>query len=207
MFFKLLLLLTVFFPTETILIDKIAAVVNNEIITLSDLDKAIQFFPNLRKKDESDNEFYQRTLNDLINYKVIYLEYNQEFNLAEEDHEEVQIPILKKAGSLNKLIAQLRRFDMKWEDFKKFIKEKVLYEKVLKEKLQLNIIVHFKEIEQFYQIEYLPIQKKLNIPPKTLIEMSPVIEKHLKKIKTQLELFEWIKERRSFYQIENKLGE
>jgi hypothetical protein len=54
-----------------ILIDKIAAVVNDEIITLTDIDKAIQFFPGFRKTLEREEEFYLRVLEDLINYKVV----------------------------------------------------------------------------------------------------------------------------------------
>ena len=68
-----------------------------------------------------------------------------------------------------------------------------------------QIIINFKEIESFYNKEYLPAQKKLKLKPKTLIEMTPLIEKHLRKIRTDEELSDWLKEIRSSHKIENKL--
>lgn len=188
---------------STIIIDKIAAVVNNEIITITDIDKSIYLFPVFKKKEESSKAFYNRILQKLINYKVIYLEYKNDFILTEENYEEVQTPIIKKQGSLNQLIKLLKKYDMNWKDFKDFIKERVLYEKVLKEKFQINIKISFKEIETFYYKDYLLLQKKLNLKPNSLIEMTTLIEKHLRKVKTEKKLSGWLKEIKSSYKIEN----
>jgi hypothetical protein len=188
-----------------ILIDKIAAVVNEEIITMIDIDKAIQFYPAFRKARESEETFYTRVLEDLINYKVVYLEYQSEFTLEDEDYNEVQTAVIEKLGSLDKLMALLDTFDMEWVDFKDFIKEKVIYERVLKEQLQVKITIDFKEIEDFYYKEYRPLQNELELQPLSLFEMAPQIENHLRKVYTQERLADWLKEIRSSYKIENKL--
>lgn len=196
---------TLFLQPDVILIDKIAAVVNEEIITQSDIDNAIRFYPILRKKDVYTQDFYISVLQDLINYKVVYLEYKDEFTLQQEDYIGVQTSIIKKLGSYNKLMRLLRQFDMKWEDFKDFIKEKVLYEKVLKNIFQIKITIDFKEIETFYNEQYLPSQKSLQLKPKTLIEMAPLIETQLRKDRTDEALAGWLKEITASYKIENKL--
>lgn len=203
MFSKILLYLLILLQPNTIIIDKIAAVVNNEIITMTDIDKSISLFPVFKSNEESSKAFYNRLLQDLINYKIIYLEYKDDFILTEEDYEEVQTPIINKQGSLNQLKTLLKKFDMNWKDFKNFIKEKVLYEKVLKEKFQINIKISFKEIETFYYKDYLLLQKKLNSKPNSLIEMTTLIEKHLRKVKTEKKLSGWLKEIKSSYKIEN----
>ncbi|NIM15147.1 MAG: hypothetical protein GTO45_24550 [Candidatus Aminicenantes bacterium] len=190
---------------NTILIDRIAAVVNDEIITLTDIDKAVQFCPGFNKKQESEEEFYARVLQDLINYKVVYLEYKNDFELQEEDYAQVQTAVIEKFGSLDKLMIRLNTFDMDWPDFKAYIREKVVYEKVLKKRLQVNITINFKEIETFYNNEYLPQQKRLDLKPLSLIEMFPRIENHLRKVRTQQKLAQWLVEIRSSYKIENKL--
>jgi hypothetical protein len=196
------------FPqSDTILVDKIVAVVNNEIITHLDIDKAIQFYPLLRRKNESDRDFYFSVLQDLINYKVIYLEYKDEFILSEEDYTEVQTAIIKKVGSYDKLMRLLRRFDMEWQDFKDFIMEKVAYEKVLRETFQLKININFQDIVAFYNEQYLPSQRSLRLKPKTMIEMAPLIETQLKKDRTDETLAEWLGEITASYKIENKLLE
>jgi len=191
--------------TPTILVDKIATVVNDELITFTDIDKAIQFFPIFRKKEETEDDFYRQVLEDLINYKVVYLEYKNDFVLREEDYAEVQTPVIEKLGSLEELKKLLENFDMDWADFKNFIKEKVVYEKVLKNQLQVKTSIKFDEIEAFYTREYLPLQERLKLKPMSVIEMSTQIEQHLQKVRTQQKLAGWLQELRSSFKIENKL--
>lgn len=190
---------------NTILIDRIAAVVNDEIITLTDIDKAVQFYPGFRKKKESEEEFYARVLQDLINYKVVYLEYKNDFELQEEDYAQVQTAVIEKFGSLDKLMTRLHTFDMDWSNFKAYIREKVVYEKVLQKRLQVKITINFEEIETFYNNEYVPQQKRMDLKPLSLIEMFPRIENYLRKVRTQETLAQWLAEIRSSYKIENKL--
>jgi len=209
MFFRILLLVLFLFtsihPASYTLIEKIVAVVNDEIITLSDIHKSIKIFPVFQNKEESEIAFQKRILEHLINYKIVYLEYKEEYTLTDEDYEELQTTILSKIGSLDKLVNLLRTYDMEWKNFKDFIREKIVYEKVLKEKFQLKIIINFSEIEEFYNQEYLPQQNRLKIPPRSLIEMAPLIEKHLRKKKTEENLSEWLNELKSTYKIEKML--
>jgi hypothetical protein len=202
---KALLSLFILLQPGPILVDKIAALVNEEIITIHDIERVIIFYPVLRQKNETEENFYFRVLSDLINYKVIYLEFSDEFNLSEEDFEQVQTSILKKAGSLEKLLAVLNNFTMSWSDFQNFIREKVLYEKVLKEKFQMEITVPFNEIENFYNNDYIPSQQRLGLIPQNLVEIAPVIEKNLRQLRTEEQLSTWLNNLRSNYNIEIKL--
>jgi len=188
----------------TILLDKIAAVVNEEIITLTDIDKAIQFFPLLRGKQESESQFYAHVLEDLINYKVVYLEHQQDFTLEEEDYVQVQTNAIEKVGSLEKFMGLLKSFDMEWQDFKDFVREKVVFEKVVERHLQIKVSVSFKAIEKFYNEEYVPSQEQMGLQPRSLIEMTSQIENHLKKNQTQQRLADWLKEVRSSFRINIK---
>ncbi len=187
------------------MVDKIAAIVNNEIITIHDIERAIVFFPVFRKKSEGEESFYFRVLSGLIDFKVISLEFSDEFNPSEEDFEQVQTPILKKAGSMEKLLAVLNSFTMSWSDFQNFIKEKVLYEKVLREKFQMEITVPFSDIEEFYHDDYFPSQQRLGLEPQTLVEMAPMIEKYLRQLRTAEQLSSWLNDLRANYNIEIKL--
>jgi hypothetical protein len=186
-----------------ILLDKIAAVVNGEIITLTDIDKAIQLYADFRIGQESEQEFYNRLLEELINYKVVYLEYQDDFQLKEEDY----AAVIEKMGSMDRITVVLNRFDMEWNDFKAFIKERVVYELVLKNQLRVRINIKFKEIEEYYYHEYVPTQKRLELTPRSLIEMAHPIENHLKRERTRKRLKQsgWLTELRSSYTIENKI--
>jgi len=206
LFFCVFLWLFAFFlRAELVIIDQIAASVNDEIITRSDMDKAIRFYPYFRKKGESDRTFYLNVLQDLINHKMVYLEYGEEVTLKEEDYTEEETAIIKNIGSYEQLMALLQQYDMQWRDFREFIKEKVVYEKVLKQKFQLQIAIDFQEIEAFYNEQYLPQQVSLQLKPKTLIEMAPLIEAKLRKDRTEERLAGWLKEITALCKIENKL--
>ncbi|MCX6558040.1 MAG: hypothetical protein NTW95_11555 [Candidatus Aminicenantes bacterium] len=205
MIVKALFSLFVLLQPGPILIDKIAAVVNDEIITIHDIERAIALYPVLSQKNETEENIYFRVLSDLINYKVISLEFSDEFNLSEEDFEQVQTPILKKAGSMEKLLAVLNGFTMNWNDFQNFIREKVLYEKVLREKFQMEITIPFSEIENFYNNDYVPSQQRLGLVPQSLVEMAPVIEKYLRQLKTEEQLSAWLSDLRANDKIEIKL--
>jgi ribosomal protein L16 Arg81 hydroxylase len=205
MIVKALFSLFILLQPAPILVDKIAAIVNDEIITIHDIEQAVAFYPVLRQKNETEESFYFRVLSDLINFKIIFLEFSDEFTLSEEDFEQVQTPILKKAGSMEKLLAMLNNFTMSWNDFQNFIKEKVLYEKVLREKFQMEITIPFNEIENFYNNDYVPSQQRLGLAPQTLVEMAPVIEKYLRQLRTEEQLSTWLNELHSKYIIEIKL--
>jgi len=205
MVIKALLGLFIMLQPGPILVDRIAATVNEEIITIHDIERAIAFFPVLRQNNESEESFYSRILGDLITYKTISLEYSDEFNLSEEDFEAVQTQILEKAGSLEKLLALLSSFALSWSEFEGFIREKVLYEKVLREKFQMEITIPFHEIEDFFNRDYLPSQQQLGLEPRTLVEMAPLIEKYLRKLRTEKQLSAWLKDIRTAFTIEIKL--
>ncbi len=192
--------------TDTIMLDKLAATVNEEIITYSDIEKAIRIFSIPQAENQSDNDFYKQVLEDLIDYKVVAIEYKNDMVLEDEDYDLIQSSVIEKNGSLERLNALLRTYGMEWTDFKSFIREKVAYEKVLDKLVKIKVSIPFSDIENYYNTQYLPSQENLGLQPKSLIEMSPEIETYLRKEQTQQELTGWLKQLRSSYKIENKLG-
>jgi hypothetical protein len=204
MIIKAIFSLLILLQPGAILVDRIVAQVNEEIITLHDVERAVALFPAQRLESESEDEFYSRVLDDLVTCKVIALEYGDEFNLNEEDVEAVQTQILQKAGSLETLQATLGRFAMSWSDFQRFIREKVLYEKVLREKFPMDLIIPFEEIEEFYNSVYLPSHLQIGLEPQSLVEMAPQIETHLRRQRKEQQLADWLDDIRSAYRVEIK---
>jgi len=192
-------------PNNTVRIDKIAACVNDELIMYSDIEKAIHLFSILKEKDETRKQFYLRVLDDLVNYKIISMEYKNDYTLEEADYDEVQTAVIEKLGSLETLNTLLKSYQMEWADFKVFIRERVAYEKVLNKMGKVKIPIKFSDIEAFYNTDYLPSQESLGLKPRTLIEMSTIIENHLRKERTHQDLENWLTDIRASYTVENKL--
>jgi len=192
---------------RTILLDRIEAKVNDALITRQDVLRAIAFFPILQESGQSADAFHQMVLDELIDYKVIRLEFDGEVVVTEEAFEAVQLAVISKLGSLNALYRLLRRLGMSWIDFKAFIRERVVYEKVMAERLETRVVVSFREIEAFYNDHYQPLQLKLGLSPKSLVEMTSQIERHLAKRQFAERLQGWLKDLRATYQIEYLKGD
>ena len=205
MIIKALLSLFILLRPGPILVDKIAATVNGEIITIHDIERAITFLPVLRRDDESEESFYFRVLSDLVTFKVITLEFGDEFTPGEEDFEAVQTQILQKSGSLEQLLVTLDHFSMSWGEMEDFIRERVLYEKVLREKFPMELAIPFAQIETFYNSDYLPSQLRLGLEPRSLAEMTPQIEKYLRTLLVEQQQSAWLAGIRSAYKVEIKL--
>ncbi len=206
MFFKIIASLLIALQPGAVLVDKIAAVVNSEIITVSDIDKSLFFYSPLKNTGGDDKDLYLIELDNLINYKVVFLEFKDQFKLKREDFEDVQRTMIERYGSLENLVEILRKFDMDMADFKVFLTEKILYDKVIRDKYKLGIIVEFREIEEFYNKEYLPSQRAINLEPKSIIEMAPEIERHLRGEMVLEKLSGWLKNLKSSYSIKNILS-
>ncbi len=184
------------------LIDSIVARINDQIITMSDLEKSIQLLPLLKEQKESEKDYFSRVLHQLINQKILSLEFAAEEQLTEEDLEKVQIKIINRTGSLENLKNLLNKWQMSWRDYLNFIKEYALFEKIIYQKIKTTLFVSFQEIESYYQENYLLHQKNLNLEPRPLTEMAALIENYLLLKKLATELQEVISRLRQKYEIE-----
>ncbi|MEN8222229.1 MAG: hypothetical protein ABFR36_03125 [Acidobacteriota bacterium] len=206
MFFKILISFLLFVQPSEIVVDRIAAVVNTEVITLSDIDKSLLFNSPSDNSRKDDSDLYLNELKKLIDHKVVYLEYKDQFQPTDGDFENVQLTIIKRYGSLDNVNSVLKKFDMDLKDLREFLIEKIIYEKVIKDKFLLGVVIESSEIEKFYNEKYLPSQNRLKIEPKSIIEMTPQIEDHLRGNKVKEELAFWIEGLKASYKIENKLS-
>ena len=93
------------------------------------------------------------------------------------------------------------------KDFRIFLTEKMFYNKVIEDKFKLGVVIEFSEIEDFYNKDYLPSRRNLGMEPKSIIEMTPVIESHLRGKKVQKELSQWLEGIKASYSIKNIISD
>ncbi len=94
----LLVISPLFLFPDIIMIDKLAARINEEIITFTDIVLSLQFYTLFGKKGETEEQYYLRALQDLIHYKVIFLEHKDQYTLIPEDFIDLQTEIINKVG-------------------------------------------------------------------------------------------------------------
>jgi parvulin-like peptidyl-prolyl isomerase len=201
MFFNLLFLLSLVTGQTTV--DAIVATVNDTIICQSDVEKYQQLFPVFRASSETTDHFFNRVLETLIDVRIVDLE-----NLADTGTQENDInleqTIITRVGSIEQLLQILHQYNMEWNDFKAFIREHAVYERVLREKYASKVTIPFTEIESFYQTEYVPVQKQLKLEPRSLAEMAPLLGQYLRQTRMLEKLEQWLKELKSSYRINIK---
>lgn len=172
-------------------IDRIVAVVNEEIITLTDLKIAEAFGVYDEDLETEEGNTRSHILEKLIDQKLVLQLSGEEISVADEELEETLKRMTEKLGKAE-LDRKLEEFGLAWDDLKERVQEKILYQTIIAQKFSKVNPVSVKEIEDYYQRTYLPAQRGKGEEPKPMMEILAEIESSIKqeKIKTQVE--DWI---------------
>jgi len=165
---------------ETLVVDRVLATVDRQAITLSDVTKAILFYPFFRQPSESDEAFYQRVTEQLIDYHIILAEYGTDPEHRDIDVDGLLSACIRKHGSYDELTGILKNLDMSEADLRQFLRTKAHVDRILRERLTQSSLIPMEDIEAFYRDTYVPSQEELKIKPRSLVEMTPLIEIHLR---------------------------
>jgi peptidyl-prolyl cis-trans isomerase SurA len=187
------------------LIDRIVAVVNNEVITLTDIN-IIQKFGLFEDLEDEPEEGIQRSILDrLISQKLIIQLTSEGFVVDEEELEAYLSDIIQKTDP-DLAEEALLQFGLDWDDLKSYLGEKLLFEKIIAQRFSRGAIVSIEEIEQYYEQVYVPSQRQRDRSPQPMIEVLDQIETALKQEKVQGQIQDWIKNLKREANIEIKIS-
>ena len=193
------LLLSVFFLVSHALfsfsgsqevIDRIAAVVNDYVITLSDV-KITESFDLFEKKDESQEEDFLWILNWLINQKMVIGLTQENIPVETEAVEAAYQSLLNKLGN-EAVKSRLDLFGLQKEDLQAYLFEKILFQRIIENRFGLAVRVSLREIEEFYAEKYVPAQKTKNIEPPSMMDVLEEIESAIKKDRISILVGDWL---------------
>ena len=171
-------------------IDRIVAVVNNQVITLTELKiaRAFRLYPAPKPQQIMPPSFY---LEKLIEQRLITQVIGQKVTIEDSEIEAYLEKIRNNLGS-DLFEARLQEFGLKRDDLKKYIYQKVLEDKIISQKLFQNVAVSLEEIENYYRQIYLPAQKEKGLKPQPLIEVVNKIEAAIIKNRRKKQVEDWI---------------
>jgi len=174
-------------------VDRIVAVVNEQIITLTDLRIVEEFglydYDKEAKKNVQD--FRQFILEELIDQKLVIQFAREQVSVEKEEVDSFLKKITEKMGYEN-VQKKLEEFGMDWDDLKAYIEEKIIYQKVISVKFTQGNIVSLKEIEDYYNLVYVPSQKEKGLEPQLMMDILSEIESSLKQEKIRTHVEGWI---------------
>ncbi len=171
-------------------IDRIAAVVNDYVITLSDVKIAASFFL-YDEENESQDENFLGILDRLINQKLVIGLTQESLPVGPEAVERAYQSLLNKLGH-EEVQTKLDKFGLQKEDLLVYLFEKILYQRIIEDRFGLAVRVSLKEIEDYYIDKFVPAQKAKNIDSPPMMEVLEEIESAIKKNKVSTLVEEWL---------------
>ena len=172
-------------------VDRVVAVVNDEVITQTDVN-IIQRFGLFEDLEESpDTDMQTQILARLINQKLVIQLASERIMVAEEELEASLRDVVQRtepdlAGKA------LLQFGLDWDDLKSYLREKLLFQKIIAQRFSRGVIVSIDEIERYYEQVYVPSQRRKNLAPQPMIEVLDQIERELQREKVEDQVQEWI---------------
>ncbi len=183
--------LSFFLYSEQETVDRIVALVNDQVITLTDLKIAEVF----RIYDEELEGFNGNSLSfileKLISQKLVIQLLSEKVSVEKEKLDMALKIIIKKVG-MDEVERKMAEFGLDWEDLREYVWEKILYQTILSQRFSRVIIVSLKEIEDYYHQVYVPTQKEKGAEPKPMIEILDEIESILRQERIKEQVEEWL---------------
>lgn len=172
-------------------VDRIVAVVNDEVITLTDVNIIQRFglFDELEESPDVDRQ--TQILHRLIDQKLVVQLASERIKVDEEEIETFLSDIVQRTDP--ELAGEtLLQFGLDWDDLKSYIREKLLFQKIVSQRFSRGVIVSIEEIEEYYEQVYIPSQRDRGLNPQPMIELLDRIEGELKRVKIENQVQEWI---------------
>jgi len=172
-------------------VDRIVAVVNDEVITLTDVNIILRFglFEDLEESQEEKTR--GKILDRLIDQKVVIQLASERMIIAEEELEAILSDIVQKTDP-DLAEEALLQFGLDWDDLKSYLREKLLFQKIISQRFNRGVIVSIEEIESYYEQVYVPSQREKNLSPQPMIEVLDRLEGELQRAKVEDQVQEWI---------------
>ncbi|MEK6681194.1 MAG: SurA N-terminal domain-containing protein [Nitrospirota bacterium] len=208
-FISLLLLIS---NAESKTVERVAAVVNNKIITLSALNAAIEIkkltptpllppiergekegYPPLPRGDGDENSISKETLWELIDRNLLINEAERfgMTNVSDTEITEALTEIKKGFSSETEFIRALEKWGMDLEEFKSQIREQIISVMFVNQRIRFFVRISEEDIKKFYDGNLSRFNNK------TIDEVRGEIEALLTERETAKKLEEYIKKLRS----------
>jgi peptidyl-prolyl cis-trans isomerase SurA len=141
-------------PDEPDMLDRVVAIVNNDAITLTELEESILYYKAENKGEETDDSGLRRRLLDrLIDSRLQLQEADREKIVVEEPELTEELSGLMKrtpAKTLEEFEAVLRDQGLSMEAVKKRLREQVMIGKVIRRKVAFRVSVTEQEIDGYF---------------------------------------------------------
>ena len=178
--------------SQEVAVDGIVAVVNEEVITLTDYRIVHELGIHRLDQENGPAVSSREILDGLIEQKLIILITNADINMPVVELERLYEQLSDSLGA--ELFQQkMAEFDLTREELYVYLKEMIASRLILIQRFQLTVLVTLKEIEEFYEQTYVPEQRAKGQEPQPMVEILDMLEAEVKSEETRLLSEEWVR--------------
>lgn len=181
--------------------DTILAVVNNKIITLTDLRVAEAFGLYEEEIKGKTEDLPRLILEKLVDQELVIQLSSGSISVHEEELGSFFKEVEERIGSVM-LQKMLLEFGMSQGDIKEHLRKKLLYQKAISQKFSQSATVSLKEIEAYYSQTYVPSQKEKGAEPKPMMDALNEIELSIKQARIRKQVEDWLENLRKQAEIQ-----
>lgn len=179
-------------PGFSQVVDCIAAKVNADIITLSDI-RILQAFGIAKgEAGRVDGQTLRQTLEDAINRRVV-IDLVPENIAVTADEVDRLLQSLEENLGPKEWQEKLDEFGLEAGDLKPYLREVLIYERIISLRFSQSVGISLKEIESYYNDVYLAAQKARGEEPKPMIQILDDLESKIRQEKMERQISLWIK--------------
>jgi len=173
-------------------VDRIVALVNEKVITLTDV-KIVRAFHLFSSEGKSDVDIdIQNVLKKLIDQNLV-IQMTQENTYRQNGRvDEFLDQIIAEMG-VEQFRKQLKQFGMTRQDLMPYASDWITYQRIIADRFNTSIPISLKEIEEHYEQTYVPTQKAEDREVKPMLEILDEIETVIKREKSKMQVEEWQK--------------
>jgi parvulin-like peptidyl-prolyl isomerase len=190
---KLIFLFAFFLPISlsAVMLDKIAAIVNDNVITYSEVyasEKLKLDFSGLPKADSALEEriHFHLVLQQLANQPPL--------NITKEELGKAIEPFVESRGGMQEFSEFLNSIGMNYEDFVAEVRNQLSVRKFIADRFRPFVNITLEDAQKYYNEVYVPIFEILGKQPPTFPESFEEIQVEMVESQVQDRVLEWLNE-------------
>jgi hypothetical protein len=175
------------------IVDRIAALVDRQVITVSEVSQMaeIRFFP--RKAGQSDDDYRHDILESLIAQALRFRDVERfgAEDIPKDSIESRFLDIQKRFPAAADFAAAMQRAELSPDEVRALVKRQLQVEAYIQERFAPMIFVSTDEIEAYYRGEWSQQRRQRGLPIPPLAEVTEEIRTLLKSNRLQSEIDRW----------------
>jgi len=195
---KLVLLMLLAAPAAAVTVDRIAAVIDGQVVTVSEIAQMaeIRFFARLA---QSDDDHRREILDALIAQALRYRDVERfgAQDLSADTIEARFLEIQRRFPSEAEFNAALARAELSADEVRALVKRQLQVEAYIQERFAPLVFVTSEEIEEYYTNTWSPARRERGLPVPPLLEVREEVRTAVRSSRLQVEIDRWTSQLRA----------